>query len=152
MNEVNLTEYSEQWRSINWKSVEKTVEKLQKRIYRAKRNGEQKLVKRLQRLLVNSRSAKLLAVRKVSQDNRGKRTAGVDGIKALNPKERFKLAENLKFSHKARPLRRIYIPKPNGEKRPLSIPTMYDRASQMLMLFALEPEFDFALKIRRSSK
>ncbi len=142
MNEVNLTEYSEQWRSINWKSVEKTVEKLQKRIYRAKRNGEQKLVKRLQRLLVNSRSAKLLAVRKVSQDNRGKRTAGVDGIKALNPKERFKLAENLKFSHKARPLRRIYIPKPNGEKRPLSIPTMYDRASQMLTLFALEPEWE----------
>ncbi len=152
MNEVNLTEYSEQWRSINSKTVEKTVEKLQKRIYKAKRNGEQKLVKKLQRLLVNSRSAKLLAVRKVTQDNRGKRTAGVDGIKTLKPKERFKLAEKLKFSHKAKPLRRIYIPKPNGEKRPLSIPTIYDRASQMLMSLALEPEFDFALKIRRSSK
>lgn len=135
------SEYSD-WRSINWNKVEKTVVKLQERIYQAKRNGNQKLVKCLQRLLVKSRSAKLLAVRKVTQDNRGKRTAGVDGKKALTPKERLKLAEDLKFSHRSRPLRRIYIPKSNSEKRPLSIPTMYDRAAQTLMFLALEPEWE----------
>lgn len=135
------TEYSD-WQSINWKQIEKTVWKLQKRIYRAKVEGNQKLVKKLQRLLVNSRSAKALAIRKVTQDNRGKRTAGIDGKKALKPKERFTLLSELKISGKSKPLRRIYIPKPNGEKRPLSIPTIKDRATQMLVTLALEPEWE----------
>lgn len=140
MNKVK-TEYSD-WQSINWRKLEKTVFKLQKRIFRAKRKGDQKLVKNLQRLLLSSFAAKTLAVRKVTQDNRGKRTAGVDGKKALTPKQRLKLVSELKLTHKAKPLRRIYIPKKNGEKRPLSIPTIHDRAAQMLTTLVLEPEWE----------
>jgi RNA-directed DNA polymerase len=140
MNEVK-TEYRN-WQSINWKQIEKIVFKLQKRIYQAKRNGNQKLVKSLQRLLVKSHSAKLLAVRKVTQDNRGKRTAGVDGQKVLSPNRRLKLVRELQITNSSKPLRRINIPKPNGEKRPLSIPTIKDRAVQMLLKMALEAEWE----------
>ena len=108
--------------------------KLQKRIYRAYVNGDVKKGKRLQKTLINSYNSRLLAVRKVSQDNRGKATAGVDKVKSLTPIKRLAMAEELKPSDKAKPIRRVWIPKPGrDEKRPLGIPVMRDRAAQALV-------------------
>lgn len=84
----------------------------------------------------------MLAVRFVSQDNRGKATAGVDGIAVFEITERLKLAHKLRFDGKASKIRRVFMPKSNGKLRPLRIPTMKDRAKQMLMKFALEPEWE----------
>lgn len=87
--------------------------------------------------------AKLLAVRKVTQDNQGKATAGVDGVKTVLPPNRLELAKSLKISGKASPLRRVWIPKPGkAEKRPLGIPTIEDRCMQALFKMALEPEWE----------
>jgi RNA-directed DNA polymerase len=105
--------------------------------------GDVVTVHQLQRRLLRSYYAKLLAVRKISQENQGKRTAGVDGIKVLTPPQRFELAQKLDINRKARPIRRVYIPKPGKtEKRPLGIPTMHDRACQCLVKLALEPEWE----------
>ena len=81
----------DEWKDIAWKKVERNVFKLQKRIYRASIRDDRKKVHKLQRLLLKSKSAKLLAVRKVTQDNQGKKTAGVDGVKSLTPKQRLDL-------------------------------------------------------------
>jgi RNA-directed DNA polymerase len=135
---------SDEWRTINWKQVQKTVYRLQKRIFRAKRRGDTKQVHRLQKLLMKSRSAKLLAVRRVTQDNAGKKTAGVDGIKSLTPSQRLSMANSLALSGKSKPTRRVMIPKPGmrDEERPLGIPCMSDRARQALVKLALEPEWE----------
>jgi RNA-directed DNA polymerase len=134
---------SDEWKDIDWKQIQKNVYRLQTRIFKAKRRGDTKQVHRLQKLLMKSRSAKLLSVRKVTQDNQGKSTAGVDGIKSLNPAQRFELVESLKLTEKSKPTRRVMIPKPGTlEKRPLGILCMIERAKQMLVKLALEPEWE----------
>ena len=115
------------WKSLNWQKIEKVVFKLQKRIYRASQSGNVVLVRRLQKLLSKSYYAKCLAVRKVTQDNAGKKTAGIDGLKSLNYSQRIELINCLEFTSKASPLRRVFIPKPGtNEKRGLGIPTIRD--------------------------
>lgn len=136
-------EKTEGWRQINWKQVEQTVFKLQKRIYAASRCGDIQRVRKLQKTLMRSWSARVLAVRRVTQDNQGKKTAGVDGLKSLSPAARLDLATDLKLSSRAAPTRRVWIPKPGkAEKRPLGIPTLRDRGVQALVKAALEPEWE----------
>lgn len=133
----------DEWAAIDWKTVEKMVYRLQTRIFKANRRGDTKQVHKLQKLLMKSRSAKLLAVRRVTQDNAGKKTAGVDGVKSLRPPQRLDLANNLYLTDKSKPTRRVMIPKPGTtETRPLGIPCMIERARQMLVKLALEPEWE----------
>lgn len=133
----------EGWNAIDWKTVEKHVHKLQKKIYRYAKLNEIEKVRKLQKTLLNSYNAKLLAVRKITQDNRGKNSPGIDGISALKPADRLDLATNLAISTHAQPVRRILIPKAGStEKRPLGIPTIGDRAKQSLVKFVLEPEWE----------
>ncbi|AFZ15062.1 RNA-directed DNA polymerase (Reverse transcriptase) [Crinalium epipsammum PCC 9333] len=132
-----------EWSKVNWRKLEIRVQKLQKRIFKASSRGDIAAVRRLQKTLMKSWSGKMLAVRRVTQDNQGKKTAGVDGVKSLTPVQRLALVRKLALKGKSKPTRRVWIDKPGTtEKRPLGIPTMYDRALQALVKLALEPEWE----------
>ena len=129
----------QQWHDIDWCRVQRNVRGMQVRIAKACREGEWRRVKALQRMLTRSKSARYLAIRRVTE-NQGKRTAGVDRVLWDTPDAKWKAAQGLKQrGYQPRPLRRVFIPKTNGKERPLGIPTMTDRAMQALYLLALAP-------------
>ena len=132
---------SESWRKLPWKKFRKNLFRLQKRIFKAIRVDDIARARSLQKLVLKSTSASLLAIRQVTQLNKGRKTAGIDGKKALTFKERFdlynKLSEVNDWKHQG--LREVPIPKKNGFTRILKVPTISDRAWQCLIKYALEP-------------
>jgi RNA-directed DNA polymerase len=128
-----------QWHSIDWPQAHRIVRRLQARIVKATQEGKWGKVKALQRLLTHSFSGKALAVKRVTE-NQGKRTPGVDGKTWSTPQEKARAIQMLRQrNYHPQPLRRIYIPKSHGSKRPLSIPCRACRAMQALYLLALDP-------------
>ena len=129
------------WLAVDFDIVEQSVKILQNRIVKAKLASRSRMVKKLQSLLVKSLNARILAVKRVSE-NKGKNTAGVDGKLLDTNIKKSKYVADLKIKlpdYKSMPLKRIEIPKKNGKLRPLGIPTMFDRSIQALYKLALEP-------------
>lgn len=138
--EVGAVVHSEEdWNQLNWYFINKTVNRLQRRIVQAQKQGRYAKVKALQYLLTHSFSGKALAVKKVTE-NKGKRTPGIDGITWDTSRKKSQALKTLKQrGYEPKPLRRVYIEKLNGKLRPLGIPTIKDRAMQALYTLALEP-------------
>ncbi len=133
---------SESWKNLSWKKFRRDLFRLQKRVYKAIQVGDKRRAKSLQKLILKSTAARLLAIRQVTQLNAGKKTPGIDGLACLTFEERFKLSEELKhhtnnWHHQG--LREISIPKKDGKTRILKVPTIGDRAWQCLVKYALEP-------------
>src|SRR6266852_642817 len=107
---------SEAWSKLPWRKLEKHCFRIQKRIYQASQRGNTRAVHKLQKLLMKSEAARLLAVRRVTQENQGKKTAGVDGVKSVKPQGRLTMASHIHPTYwkynKAQPVRRVWIPKP----------------------------------------
>jgi RNA-directed DNA polymerase len=142
---------SESWRKVPWKKLRRTLFRLQCRVYKAVTNGDMRKARSLQKLILKSSAARLLAIRQVTQLNAGKKTAGVDGKASLNFEERFDLFEILKVKSNTwehNRLREIPIPKKDGTTRMLKVPTIADRAWQCLAKYALEPAHEATFHAR----
>lgn len=133
------------WHGIDWAKCEENVRRLRQRIFKATQEGDLKKVRNLQKLMLRSRSNTLVSVKRVTQQSNGRNTPGIDGERALTPMARGKLAAEIHQSSKpwrAKPVKRVFIPKSNGKQRPLGIPVIRDRVLQARVTNALEPEWE----------
>jgi len=138
---VSPTQTRCDWHNIDWASAVTFVRKLRQEIFRATKEGDLKKVRTLQRIMLRSYENRVMAVRQVSQTNRGRNTPGVDRVVLKTPETRGKLVDQLADYELWKPLpaKRVYIPKANGSQRPLGIPVITDRAVQAMVKNALEP-------------
>jgi len=141
---TNVTARQTDWNAIEWVQAHRTVRNLRQRIYRATEKGDLKKVRSLQKLMLRSRANVLISVRRVTQQNAGRNTPGVDRVLVKTPAARGRLVDTLtQYSPwKPKPARRVYIPKSNGKLRPLGIPTVQDRCLQAMVKNALEPYWE----------
>ena len=144
--ELTDQELEDEWKSINWKEIEKFVKRIQGRIFLATENRNFKKVRNLQKLAQRSLYFQLFAIKLVTMVNKGRNTPGVDGFICSTIRDRAILLSKLQSfnikNYKSLPINRVVIPKPNGGFRPLGIPTIFDRTVQMLYKLSLEPEFE----------
>jgi RNA-directed DNA polymerase len=146
--EMQAGDHLTNWNSIKWKEVERKVTNLRKRIYCATQEGKFRKLRKLQDLAMKSLAVKVLAIKRVTQINDGRKTAGIDGVVIDNHEGRVKIAnEKIDFnSYKPLPAKRVYIPKPDGSKRPLGISTIKNRIIEAIVKEALEPEWEAKLE------